>query len=290
MTAIDDEWRAPGAPVPPSPVLAEAMAGVEEALDTLAGIAVESLADADVVRMLDHATRLAARVAGVTAVAVGEADHRRLGDAIGARHTGQWWAHRSRLTRHETGRATRLGRRMGEDLHRPVRDALIAGAVHAEQAAVIVAAVDAIPSRPEDLPAGADAPAVLKARARDHLLALAADHDAHALTVLGRRVLDIVAPEVGEHAEAQALAREEAAAAKKVHLRLRDDGHGSCHGRFTLPAAAGQALRKQLLALVSPQHQHQHPATPRQRTRTRLAPRARTRTTPRPRPTPTHNR
>ena len=254
MTAADD-WRVPGAPVPASPVVAEAMAGVEAALDVLVGVAVESLADQDVVRLLDHATRVAARVAGVTARVVGEADRRSLGDVTGARHTGQWWAHRSRLTRIEAARTARLGRRLGEELHRPVRDALTAGDLHAEQASVIVAAVEAIPSRAEDLPDAAEAPAVLRARARDHLLALAADHDAKALQVLGRRVLDVVAPEVGEEAEARALAREEAAAARKVHLRLRDDGHGSCHGRFTLPAAAGQALRKQLLALAAPKHQ-----------------------------------
>lgn len=252
MTAAD-EWRVSGAPVPPSPVLTVAIAGVEAAVDALAGVGVESLGDDDVVRLLDHVTRLTARVAGVSAAAVGEADHRRLGDVTGARHTGQWWAHRTRLTRAEAGRAARLGRRLGEELHRPVRDALTAGTLHAEQAAVIVAAVQAIPARAEDLPDTAEAPAVLKARARDHLLALAVDHDAQALRVLGRRVLDLVAPEVGEEAEARALAREEAAAARKVHLRLRDDGHGSCHGRFTLPTAAGQALRKQLLALTAPQ-------------------------------------
>ena len=252
MTAADD-WRVPGAPVPPSPVLAAAIAGVEAAVDALAGVGVESLGDDDVVRLLDHVTRLTARVAGVSAAAVGEADHRRLGDVTGARHTGQWWAHRTRLTRAEAGRAARLGRRLGDDLHRPVRDALTAGTLHAEQAAVIVAAVEAIPARAEDLPArrrrarGAEGPGPRPPpgpRGRPRRPAVA---------VLGRRVLDLVAPEVGEEAEARALAREEAAAARKVHLRLRDDGHGSCHGRFTLPTAAGQALRKQLLALAAPQ-------------------------------------
>lgn len=81
-----DDWRVPGAPVLPSPVLS----------------------DADVTRLLDHATRLAARVAGVTAAAVSEADHRSLGDVTGARHTAQWWAHRSRMTRAEAARGARL--------------------------------------------------------------------------------------------------------------------------------------------------------------------------------------
>jgi hypothetical protein len=251
----DGDWCAPGAPVSLSPVLTAAMAQADAAVDRLIGVAVESLGDDDVTRLLDHATRLAARVAGLTATAVGEADHRALGDVTGARHTGAWWAHRTRLTRTEAGRTARLGRHLADELHRPVRNALTAGTLHAEQAAVIVAAVEAIPARPQDLPTGAPAPAELKAQARDHLLLLAGDHDARALKVLGRRVLDLIAPEVGEHAEAAALAREEAAAARKVHLSLRDDGRGSVHGRFTLPVAAGQALRKQLLALANPARQ-----------------------------------
>ena len=122
------------------------------------GVAVESLGDDDVARLLDHATSLAARVAGLTAAAVGEADHRALGDVTGARHTGAWWAQRSRLTRPEAARTARLGRHLADELHRPVRDALTSGTLHAEQAAVIVAAVEAIPARPQDLPSGAPAP------------------------------------------------------------------------------------------------------------------------------------
>jgi hypothetical protein len=89
VTAADD-WRVPGAPVPPSPVLAAALARTEAALDALVAVDAVSLSDDDVTRLLDHTTRLAARVAGVTAAAVSEADHRSLGDVTGARHTGQW--------------------------------------------------------------------------------------------------------------------------------------------------------------------------------------------------------
>ena len=144
MAATGDEWRAPGVPVPPSPVLAESLGGLDTALDGLAGLAVESLGDDDVARLLDQLTRVAARVAGLTA-AVGEADHRRLGDAIGARHTGQWWARRSLLTRPEANRLTRLGRHLADELYAPVHAALAGGELHADQAAVIVNAVEAIP-------------------------------------------------------------------------------------------------------------------------------------------------
>ncbi|WP_246210063.1 HNH endonuclease signature motif containing protein [Nocardioides piscis] len=249
------EWRAPGVPASPSPVLAEAISRVTHALDELVAVSPTSLSDEDVVRLVDIATTLVDRASGVVAAALGEADHRRLGDAIGARHTAQWWARRSRLTRPEAHRLTRLARRLTDSLHAPVQAALAGGEVHLDQAGVIVAAVDSIPTNPADLPANAEPPAVLKARAIEHLLIAAKDHDAVALKILGRRILDIVAPAVGEAAEAKALADEEAAAARKVTLTLRDNHDGTTTGRFTIPTAAAEAMRKQLLAITNPRHQ-----------------------------------
>ena len=225
MTDLDD-WRAPGAPAAPSPVLGDALARVETAYDTLLAISPTTLSDDDLARLVDAVTRLAGRSAGAITAAIGEADRRRLGDAIGARHTGQWWARRSLLTRPEANRLTHLGRRLSAEPYAPVQGALAGGEVHVDQATVIVQAVDAIPS---------DAPVALRARAVEHLLVLAKDHDAKQLKMLGRRILDVVAPEVGEAAEAKQLADEEAAAARKVTLTLRDNGNGTSSGRFTLP-------------------------------------------------------
>ena len=36
-----------------------------------------------------------------------------------------------------------------------------------------------------------------------------------------------------------------------------EDGHGRCHGRFTLPALHGAMLRKQLMAIAAPKHRAQ---------------------------------
>jgi len=254
MTDLDD-WRAPGTATPPSPVLSEAISNATSGLDALLAVAPSSLGDEDVARLLDFATSCVDRASGAVTAAVGEADHRRLGDAIGARHTGQWWAQRSRLTRPEAHRLTKLGRHLTHELYAPVHAALAGGELHADQAGVIVQAVEAIPSSSEDLPSHADAPAVLKARAVEHLLVQAKDHDAKALKLLGRRILDTVAPEVGEAAEAKALADEEAAAARKVSLTLRDHGNGTTTGRFTLPTAAAEMFRKQLMAIAAPKHQ-----------------------------------
>src|SRR5690606_13639406 len=179
-----------------------------------------SLGDDDVVRLLDAGVECQARAAAAVTAAAGEADRRSLKDASGARTTGSWWAHRARLTAASAGRTVALGRLLGDDLHAPVREALAAGLLHADQAGVIVRAVEAIPSRVEELPADAEAPAELKARARDHLLAQAATLDAAALHVLGRRILQVVAPAIGEAAEAKAWEAEEAEAARRVQLTL----------------------------------------------------------------------
>lgn len=92
----------------------------------------------------------------------------------------------------------------------------------------------------------------MPARARDHLLAAAADHDARALRILGKRVLDVVAPEVSERHEQKLLEAEERAAAARARFTLVDDGHGTCHGRITLPSWHGALLKEQLHALADP--------------------------------------
>ena len=71
------------------------------------------------------------------------------------------------------------------------------------------------------------------------LLEHAADHDAKALRVLGRRILDVVAPEIGEAHEARVLEAEEQAARAGASFTMVEDGHGRCHGRFTIPALHG---------------------------------------------------
>ena len=124
--------------------------------------------------------------------------------------------------------------------------ALTAGRVLADQAAVIARAVEELPD---------DLDPALVARAEAHLLGLAADFDAKALRRLGRSLLGVVAPEVGEAHEAAALAREERDAAASTTLSMVEDGHGRVHGRFTLPSVQGAMLKKALLGIAAPTHQ-----------------------------------
>jgi hypothetical protein len=71
----EEDWRAPGTPTPPSPVLTEAIGRVTSGLDALLAVAPASLSDEDVARLLDFATSCVDRAAGAVTAAVGEADH-----------------------------------------------------------------------------------------------------------------------------------------------------------------------------------------------------------------------
>jgi hypothetical protein len=248
MRDADDDgravWRAPGCATDADPALTAALGRFDAALTALTQLSLGAMSDDDVTRALDVSTVALSRVTAVAARAAAEADRRRLGDAVGARHTALWWAGRSRLTRGEAARLVRLGRSLDSSPHEPVGAALASGDIHTDQAAVIVRAVD-------DLPHDLTDPAV-RARARDLLLADAATHDARTLRILGRRILDVVAPEIGETHEQRALEREERAAAAHARFVMVDDGHGRCHGRFTLPTFHGELLRSHLYALANP--------------------------------------
>ena len=164
-----------------------------------------------------------------------------VGEVHGLRDAAAWLAVQTRTTRREARGLLALGRAM--EAHAGVAAALTAGVVRAEQARVISEAVDGLPATVD---------AETRWRAETTLLQLAGDHDARDLRQVGKRILDVVAPEVGECHEAAVLAAEEARADAGVELVLVDDGQGRCHGRFTVPSHVGKMLKRHLLALANP--------------------------------------
>ena len=147
----------------------------------------------------------------------------------GATSTTNWWSHATRTTRAEAHRTARLARSM-ED-HEEVGRALVAGDVRTDQARVVTEAVDALPDVTEE--------GVPEAATR-FLLDKAREHDAKALRVLGRRVLEVVDPDAADADEARRLEAEEADALAAASFTLVDDGRGSCRGRFTVPSLHGR--------------------------------------------------
>ena len=133
--------------------------------------------------------------------------------------------------------------------HGPVRDAMATGRVSEEQAAVIVRGVEALPVKH-------------RRQAEAHLIEVAPDHDPLALRRLADHILEVVAPQIADAHELAALERQEALAQEKCRLSISDDGHGLCHGRFTLPSHVGAMLKQAVLAINAPKHRH-HSGTPR---------------------------
>ena len=178
--------------------------------------------------------RLSAQVAELELRVAAHAEAVGVEDATGATSAAACWAPTSRLTRREAQAENGPGPFVGHR-PRPVRAALATGALVLEQAQVIVRAVEGLPD---------DIDASVVAQVEHQLLALAADHDAKTLRVLGRRILDVIAPEIAEAHEARLLAAEERTAGESARFTMADDGRGRVHGRFTLPTAgtAGEGV------------------------------------------------
>ncbi|MBI2242499.1 MAG: DUF222 domain-containing protein, partial [Nocardioides sp.] len=187
--------------------------------------------------------RAEARLVELKARVAAHADDLHVGGEIGASSAANWLAHATRTTRSAAHHTVRLGHALEE--HRATRDALATGQILADQARVILRAVDQLPDT-------IDAPT--RARAEHHLLHAAAEHDAKALTRLGKHLYEVIAPEEADAHEAAVLEKEEAAATRACHLTMVDDGHGKTRGVFTIPTYHGAALRKMLHALAAPKH------------------------------------
>ncbi len=125
---------------------------------------------------------------------------------------------------------------------------MAAGRVSEDQAVVIVKGVDALPVEH-------------RREAENHLIGLAAEHDPVALRRIAHHILEVVAPEIAEEHQLKALQRQEALAEEACRFTIADDGHGLCHGRFTLPAPVGAMLKQAVLAINSPKHRR-HSGTP----------------------------
>ena len=80
------------------------------------------------------------------------------------------------------------------------------------------------------------------------------DHDAKTLRVLGKRILEVIDPAAADAHEAKLLEKEEQAAEAAAMFRMHDDGHGKCHGKFTISTRHGAMLKKALLAKAAPKH------------------------------------
>ncbi len=173
------------------------------------------------------------------------ADAGDLADATAAKDAAGWLAHETR-TRFTDARAD-LALATALDLERPVLAAgMREGDVTLAQAHVIRRALDALPARV--------APSTV-ALAEAHLVAYAGEFGPKELGRLGRRILDVVAPEIAEQAEADRLADLEQNAAERTRLTMRRQGDGTTRISGLVPDAIGTRLATYLEAFANPRQQ-----------------------------------
>ena len=173
------------------------------------------------------------------------ADAGDLADATAAKDAAGWLAHETR-TRFTDARAD-LALATALDHERPVLAAgMREGDVTLAQAHVIQRALTA-------LPGSVDAATVALAEA--HLVAYAGEFGPKELGRLGRRILDVVAPEIAEQAEADRLADLEKNAAERTRLTMRRQGDGTTRISGLVPDAIGTRFATYLEAFANPRQQ-----------------------------------
>ena len=209
--------------------MAGALSELNKQLASYVDLPTWSLTEADVIAGIDAAHAAVGQSMAVLAHLVREFDGRGMAKVQHAPNTSTWLRGRLRV---DPAMAKRLVR-LGGILHRATAldDALGTGAISAEHVDVIGKAVQRIPAV-AGVAAAADAEAVLLQAARDY--------EPHVVRRVGEQVLSIVAPEIAEQADADAVARmdREAEAARCLTLTDLGDGRHRLSGYLTAEGAA----------------------------------------------------
>jgi hypothetical protein len=178
------------------------------------------------------------------------ADAGDLAEATAAKDAAGWLARQTRTSYADARADVRLATALDRD--RPVLAAAMReGAASLPQARVIDRAL-------RNLPAAVDAETV--ALAEKHLVDRASEFGPKELGRIGRRILDVVAPDIAEAAEAQRLADLEAHAADKTRLTMRRLGDGTTRISSRVPDAAATRLATYLESFANPRVEQHHDA------------------------------
>lgn len=165
------------------------------------------------------------------------------------RSVADFLAHAVRTDRPSLAGMERLGRALVERWH-VLGAATLAGELSTRKAHLIAKTLDAL-REDEDV-----SPEVL-ASAEAHLVQIAPDFTEAHLARIARRVLEVVAPEIGEAAEARALEDEERRASRSLSVTFtsRPGGvNGVTEIRIRTTDAIAARLRTHLESLTAPRH------------------------------------
>ncbi|GAB3652257.1 HNH endonuclease signature motif containing protein [Nocardioides korecus] len=223
------------------PVLGE-LARLDACLDRLLAAAGAAPDPTAALRGVERAQR---RLAAVRMRVLGAAEAQETAHSHGLPTTAAWAARTSRTSPGDAARETRLAVELGASPSGPTSRALDAGEVSAAHAAVITAALSALPGS-----LTADDRAACERR----LVADAGRYSPDQLRRHARRVLAEVEPDdaVVDAVEDAQLVAEEDRAHAACRLTFHDNGDGTVTGRFTLPHLQAAMLRKAVEALAAP--------------------------------------
>ncbi|MDQ6935838.1 MAG: HNH endonuclease [Actinomycetota bacterium] len=209
-------------------------------------------------------TREQARLEAMRLKVLSAADLDEVGAVDGSASTGAWLAHQTRTDFAEARGLVRLATVL-ERNHPATGRALAAGELSAAHARVIVRALAELPG---------DIAAELLARAEQTLVEEATQLCPQQLRILGRHLLEVIAPEVADQRLGQQLEREEQAAYARARFTMRRNGDGTSAGWFQVPDLHAGMLKTALEAITAPRvttpaganpdHQHPRPDYPTQ--------------------------
>jgi hypothetical protein len=167
-------------------------------------------------------------------------------EADGNRSVGSWLARR---VRKDPGRMFGLERLAValDTRYAVVAAGLAEGAVNLDQAFVVVRALEELGDGP-----GPDVLAAAEAK----LVEMCADFAPKELRRLGRKILEVIAPDLHDDEERRRLEREERRARAATRLDITTRRDGTCEVRGRVPEAIGARLKTLLEGFTSPRRDH----------------------------------
>ncbi|MFC5729071.1 MULTISPECIES: HNH endonuclease signature motif containing protein [Nocardioides] len=228
--------------------LVDAAASIHAALDESDGFDPDYLSTADKQAYLRALLRASHRIqARIMRTLAGGDD---VAEGTGARSAAHWIAWEEHVHPGRLVADASLARRL-RDCYPATWAALAQGRISVEHARVVVEALDALP---DQIPGCStfESRTALVTRAEEHLVAQAQLFTPRELKVLGRRILEAVAPDAADAVEQALLDKEERQALRETFLELGRRGDGTTQLRGRIPDFEADILRKAFAALTSP--------------------------------------
>lgn len=218
----------------------EFIASVNGLLDHLDHHAVALLPDRQQLGVVAGLLAVQNRLAGVLAHVLQTVENSQAALTAHGTSVVTWLAAELRYTRREASAMVHQASDLARFAH--VHHALVDGSVSVPQARAITGTLRKLP---------ADLSVEAERAAESTMVGFCEQYDSQALAGLSRHLLEVIAPEVADEADAQRIEREYAAALPNRQLSFTDDGQGSTLIRGSLPAADAALFKQQIDAIAS---------------------------------------